>query len=450
MSGNHSPYEGSGPSWGRRGNRDLADREVNQRQGASMKAIHLGLVVTLCATAMTAAYSQKAGQPIVIGTIDSIQSNVLNEKRAIWVSVPKIDSANARLYGTQHYPVVYLLDGDAHLYSVMGMIHQLSEINGNMICPDMIIVGIPNTDRTRDLTPSHVSVWYGGDSAFVRNSGGGEKFTAFLEKELIPRIDSLYPTTPYRMLIGHSFGGLMVVNTLINHTNLFSSYVAIDPAVSWDNQKSIKQTLTALKERRCHNKTLFLAVANTMNQGMDTTRVRKDTSMATLYIRSILQFADVLKSDAGSGLRWNWKYYGEEDHGSVPLIAEYDALHFIFKDYRLPTATLFDSTVNAEKVVIDHFKIVSEQMGYDVLPPEPLVNSLGYTFLRSGKLPKAMSFFEMNVRNYPNSPNVLDSMGDYYAAKGDKEKAIECYTKALSKNNWSDTRKKLEDLQSAK
>jgi tetratricopeptide (TPR) repeat protein len=56
----------------------------------------------------------------------------------------------------------------------------------------------------------------------------------------------------------------------------------------------------------------------------------------------------------------------------------------------------------------------------------------------------------MNVRNYPKSLNALDSMGDYYAAKGDKEKAIDCYTKALSRNNWSDTRKKLEDLQSVK
>jgi predicted alpha/beta superfamily hydrolase len=414
-----------------------------------MKPIHLLLVGTFCATVMTTACSQNAGKPIVIGTIDSIQSKVLNEKRAIWVSVPRTDSISNSLYGAQHYPVVYLLDGSAHLYSVMGMIHQLSTINGNMICPEMIVVGIPNTNRTRDLTPSHVSS-RGGDSAFVRTSGGGEQFTSFLEKELIPYIDSSYPTTPYRMLIGHSFGGLMVMNTLIHHSGLFNSYVAIDPSLGWDDQKLLKQMPNALQQNELHYRTLFIAAANTMAPGMDTLHVKRDTSEATLHIRSIFECVNALNRASATGLRWNWKYYGEEDHGSVPLIAEYDALHFIFKDYRLQMATLFDSTVNAEKVVIDHFKKVSEQMGYDVLPPEPMVNSLGYTFLGSGKFPKALSFFEMNVRNYPKSLNALDSMGDYYAAKGDKEKAIDCYTKALSRNNWSDTRKKLEDLQSVK
>lgn len=414
-----------------------------------MKPICLLLVGTFCAVVMSAAHPQNAGNPIVVGTIDSIQSRVLNEKRAIWVSVPKTDSATARLYGTQHYPVVYLLDGNAHLYSVMGMIHQLSTINGNTICPEMIVVGIPNTDRTRDLTPSHVSS-RGGDSAFVRTSGGGEQFTSFLEKELIPYIESSYPTTPYRMLIGHSLGGLMVMNTLIHHTDLFKSYIAIDPSLRWDDQKLLKQMPEVLEQNKFHHRTLFIAAANTMDPGMDTLRVKQDTSEATLHIRSILECVDVLHKGSESGLRWGWKYYGEEDHGSVPLIAEYDALHFIFKDYRLPMAALFDSTVNSEKVVIDHFKNVSEQMGYDVLPPEPLVNSLAYAFMTSGMYPKALAFFEMNVRNYPHSLNALDSMGDYYVAKGDKGKAIEYYTEALSRNHWSETRKKLESLQSAK
>jgi predicted alpha/beta superfamily hydrolase len=47
------------------------------------------------------------------------------------------------------YPVVYLLDGDAHFQSVVGMIQQLSEANGNMNCPGMIVVALPNTDHTR-------------------------------------------------------------------------------------------------------------------------------------------------------------------------------------------------------------------------------------------------------------------------------------------------------------
>src|SRR5438045_1535353 len=116
----------------------------------------------------------QSGNNIVIGTIDSVYSSILKEKRKIWVYVP--NSTGNSIFSIQRYPVVYLLDGDAHFYSVMGMIQQLSEVNGNTVLPEMILVGIPNTDRTRDLTPTHVSGGPYMDSAFVRTSGGGERF----------------------------------------------------------------------------------------------------------------------------------------------------------------------------------------------------------------------------------------------------------------------------------
>jgi len=144
---------------------------------------------------------------IVIGTIDSLYSNTLKEERKIWIYTPATDI----LFAGQSFPVVYLLDGDAHFYSVMGLIQQLSEVNMNMILPQMILVGITNTNRTRDLTPSK-------DSLEFAASGGGELFTTFIQNELIPYVDSHYTTAPYRLLIGHSDGGLFCVNTLLNHT----------------------------------------------------------------------------------------------------------------------------------------------------------------------------------------------------------------------------------------
>jgi predicted alpha/beta superfamily hydrolase len=83
---------------------------------------------------------------------------------------------------------MYVLDGSGHFYSTVGMIHQLSKVNGNTISPEMIVVGITNTHRTRDLTPSQPQA---GDDAMLpeamrAHSGGGEKFISFIEKELIP------------------------------------------------------------------------------------------------------------------------------------------------------------------------------------------------------------------------------------------------------------------------
>ena len=389
---------------------------------------------------------QNTNNHVIAGSIDSIHSKILNEKRKIWVYLP--NSNPQTIYAHQRYPVVYLLDGDAHFYSVMGMIQQLSEVNGNSVCPQMIVVGILNTDRTRDLTPTHVAGGPYLDSVSSSTSGGGENFTAFLEKELIPHIDSLYPTAPYRMLIGHSFGGLMAVNILINHPGIFNSYLAIDPSLWWDNQKLLRQAATVLQQNKFKGKSLFVGVANTMKPGMDTLQVRNDTSLATLHIRSILEFITLLKKNAANGLHADFKYYNDDDHGSVPLIAEYDALHFTFRNYRLPSfQNLLDSSFNADSAITVHFKNVSVQMGYDVLPPEPLINQLGYTFLQNKMPDKAYLFFEKNIRNYPGSFNAYDSMGDFYDAKANTKKAIEYYSKALKLNDNPETKAKLKKLQ---
>ena len=108
----------------------------------------------------------------------------------------------------------------------------------------------------------------------------------------------------------------MVVNTLINHTDLFNAYLAIDPSLWWDNQKLLKQAEDVLHQKKFNNKTLFLGVANTMAPGMDTMRVVHDTTNNTIHIRSILEFAKTLKTNSSNGLRWSYKYYNDDSHGS--------------------------------------------------------------------------------------------------------------------------------------
>ena len=235
---------------------------------------------------------------------------------------------------------------------------------------------------------------------------------------------------------------------------MFNAYLAIDPSLWWDNQKLLKQAETALQQKNFQNKTLFLAIANTMNDGMDTMKVVHDTANATLHIRSILEFAKVLDANPSNGLRWSYKYYNNDSHGSVPLIAEYDALRFMFDFYQMKFVNkLFDTSLSADSSVSllqQHFKKVSQQMNYTVLPPEQMVNGLGYGCLQNSQMDKAYAFFKMNVDNYPQSFNVYDSMGDYYAAKKDKQNAIEYYTKALAIKPFPDTQKKLDELKNSK
>jgi predicted alpha/beta superfamily hydrolase len=385
----------------------------------------------------------------VISKTDSVYSKVLKENRKIWVYVPFSDSNSVS--SKQYYPVVYLLNGETDFYPVVERIRLLSEEKANKVIPKMMVVGIASPNRIRDLTPTHVSYEPYFDSSLVKTSGGAENFTAFLEKDLIPFIDSSYPANQYRMLIGGSLGGLFAVNTLINHTNLFNSYVAIDPYMRWDNQNLLKQAGKVLSQKKFTGTSLFLAIGNTMQRGWDTVIGRNDTSEATTNIRSILQLTDFLKSNSSANLHWSYKYYNGKDYNSVPMIGEHDALLYLFSNYKLPSfRQMLDSSFNADSAVTVHFQNFSKQMGYTVLPPEALVNELGYAFMLNKRFDKAYTFFTLNINNYPQSFATYNNLGDLYQVRGDKGKAIEYYTKALALRNTPNTRQKLERLKAEK
>jgi hypothetical protein len=349
-----------------------------------------------------------------------------------------------------------LLDGDGHFPSVMGMIQQLSEVNGNTKCPEMILVAIPNTDRTRDLTPTHSTLDPTGKNVpDFKSSGGGEQFTGFLEKELMPHIDSVYSPAPYKILIGHSFGGLTAMNIVINHTAMFNSYIVIDPSMWWDGRKLLTQAAEVFKQKKFEGRSLFLAIANTMPANMDTLQVQRDTTGTTAHIRSILALKNVLQQNTASGLNWSYKYYNDDNHGSVPLIAEYDGLRFLFNFFDFPKGFQSDVVDKNAKIDIgavfrDHYADISKRMGYQVLPPEDMVNQTAYYLMQTGLGDRAYALFDLNIKNYPDSFNVYDSMGDYYDNQKNKAKAIEFYKKSLKVKETLDTQKKLDKLQSAK
>jgi predicted alpha/beta superfamily hydrolase len=379
---------------------------------------------------------------IVIGTKDSLHSKILSEDRYYEVYLPpSYNSANT----TVKFPVLYLLDGDAHFHSVTGLIQQLAGgVNGNTLFPEMIVIAINNTDRTRDLTPVHYDTGPDGKpAAFLKTSGGGENFVRFLELELIPRIESTYHTAPYRMLVGHSFGGLTAINILLNHAELFNAYIAIDPSMWWANRSLVKQAEKVLPEKNFKGRSLYLAIANTMPVNMQFSKVDNDSSANTEHIRAIKTLIALIEKNRTNGLRFSWQYFNDDDHGSVPLIAEYHGLRFLFDGYRMDQAK---ATAGVDSLT-KHYEMVSEMMGYTILPPENLVNQAGYLFLQAGETDKALSYFALNIKNYPNSSNVYDSMGDALLAKGEKAKAKAEFAKAVEIDPTNDgSRAKLEKL----
>jgi predicted alpha/beta superfamily hydrolase len=405
--------------------------------------MRLLLLCLLLATATLAPAQTIQHGAIVLGRVDSVASAVLKEQRKLWVYVPA--SASDPASSPQHYPVVYLLDGDDHFASVTSMVQYLAQAE---ICPEMIVVGIPNTNRTRDLTtsqPAHTDMMPADE---LKTAGGGENFTVFLEKELIPYIDAHYPTTPRRTLIGHSLGGLLVLNTLVNYPGLFDSYVALDPSIWWDDEKLLKQAHDVLAQSRFAGRALFVASANA--DGLDSMQAARDLTFKGDFVRAKWKLRDELARNRSNGLRWAYKYYPTDTHGSVPLLGTYDALRFLYQGYALLPAfdnDLLKPGVNAVALLETHYRQFSTQAGYPVLPPEPLVNMIAHQFLQLGQSASALGLFQLNMKNYPTSFNVHDGLGDYYLAQKQPALAAAAFTKALQLKENPASREKLTALQ---
>jgi predicted alpha/beta superfamily hydrolase len=375
--------------------------------------------------------------PFNTGFEASFPSKVLGEKRTVWIHIPSSNGGNKNK-DRGHYPVIYLLDGSENFNSVVSITEHMAE---SSLCPPMIVVGILHPDRLTDLT-------IGTDKELPDVVGKGEKFMAYVEKELIPYIDANYPTTTYKTFIGHSLGGLMVMNTFLHNPKLFNSYVSLDASLWWDRNKVVNDAKAILPNQNYKGKSLFMAMANRLEKGQDTLSVQKDTAGSTALIRSNLEFIKDLSTYSKNQLHFKSRFYEDDDHPSVRLIGEYDALRFIFDFYKLSVyqSELGNPAFKLDSLLIAHYKNVSEHMGYVNSPPESLINQLGYQMLGKKQLAKAETLFKLNIANYPASANCYDSIGDYYLQTDNKAKAIESFKKALSLQAIPETKVKLDKL----
>jgi predicted alpha/beta superfamily hydrolase len=266
---------------------------------------------------------------LIWGRTNRIHSKILNTTRRVRVVLPAGYNKSARV--KQQYPVIYLFDGDALCKRVIAVLKQLKEETTDGIYPEMIIVAVSNRDRASDLTPTNSLIGPEGNRLdMLKNSGGSEKFIAFIERELMPYIESAYPTSRYKMLMGYSLGGLTVMNILINQTKMFDAYIAIDPSMWWDNRKVLEKAQEQFKNKNFAGTSLFLGIANTMPADMDIEQAKDDITGPTNHIRSILELIAILESNPDNGLNWQHKYYPDKDHDSVTLPGIYDALRFLF------------------------------------------------------------------------------------------------------------------------
>lgn len=369
---------------------------------------------------------------IVIGKKVKIYSEVLKENRNIWIYTPDITSKSANK--DKHYPVLFLLDGDAHFFSTVGIVQQLSQANGNGILPEMMVVAIENTDRTRDLIPS-------------ADLNKTNPFAHFLTSELIPYIEEHYNAAPYRLLVGHSLGGLTSIDVFTKFPEHFNACIALDPSMWIYYEMFLKNTMKELPKINMHDKRLFIGIANTLPKGMSIADVSNDNSFETQHIRSIFTLDTFLKNNT-NGLVYNQKYYEAEGHNSLPLLGTYDGLRFIFDYFHLDLSEkdFADTSALIASTIKEHYVQVSDKLGFKNAAPESFINYLAFDALSKNQLNKAQALFELNIESYPVSGNAYNAYAEYFLARKDTVNAIANYKKALRLDNKPEIQLKMDAL----
>ncbi len=354
-----------------------------------------------------------AQEKISIGETQKIPSTTLHEDRSIQIYLPPSYS-NQKIQKTT-YPVIYLLDGESNFHYVTGLVEKLSQ-GPYAYIPEMIVVGIVNTNRSRDLTPT-VIIDKQTQQLDAKNSGGNEAFITFIQKELFPWVDSHYRTENYKTLIGHSFGGITALNILLNHTPMFNAYIVHDPSIWYDNQVLLKRFEAATKTD-LQNRKLYLTQAGEAFNNSE----RSD------HFNSNKKFKELLEQGKFKNLKWRFQQYENEDHGSIPMIGNLDGLRYIFKGHQINIKAIAEQP----DLVANSYRKLSEELHFQFLPTETYIEKVARYFIRQDKMEQAFSYLQQNISRFPNSPQANYSLYEYYLQTNQKEKAQTYLSNALA------------------
>lgn len=190
-------------------------------------------------------------QALLIGESFTIASRVMNEARRVNVFRPTV-------YGQPidgPTPVLYMLDGglDEDFLHVAGLVQVLVS-NGGM--RPHLLVGIPNTQRRRDMTGPTQNP---EDRKIAPVVGGSAAFRRFIKEELMPEVRSRYRTTDAAAVVGESLAGLFVVETLLRDPDLFQTYIAFDPSLWWNGEELLKAASAGSAAAAAGRRSVFLA-----------------------------------------------------------------------------------------------------------------------------------------------------------------------------------------------
>ncbi len=228
----------------------------------------------------------------------------MGETRRINVYTPPgYDASGAR------YPVLYMPDGGLE----EDFPHVTRDIDAAIRAGEMrpvIVVGIENTERRRDMTGQ---TEIEEDRKIAPHVGGSSNFRAFICDELMPAVRERVRGDGHTAIVGESLAGLFVLETLFQEPRLFDTYIALSPSLWWNGQALVRDAERRFKAEPRVRGTLYLAVAGDDDRG-----------------DAVKAFAAVLRAAAPRDLTWYYEPRPDLKHSTIYAGASPEAFRKLF------------------------------------------------------------------------------------------------------------------------
>ena len=255
----------------------------------SMKLPSLFLFVVL---AVGSTAHAEATEPVPPHQSFTLQSATLQETRRINVYTPPgYDAAKST-----RYPVLYMPDGGLqedfpHVATTVDTAIRAGEMR------PLIVVGIENTERRRDMTgPTQVDE----DRKIAPRVGGSAAFRKFIHDELMPRVRRRYRVTKETAIIGESLAGLFIVETFFLQPKLFDTYIALSPSLWWNGEELVLKAAERLKAHPDLRNALYLSSADEDN-----------------IVSAVARLEETLRTNAPAGLKWQCEPRPDLRHDNI-------------------------------------------------------------------------------------------------------------------------------------
>jgi tetratricopeptide (TPR) repeat protein len=202
------------------------------------------------------------------------------------------------------------------------------------------------------------------------------------------------------------------IHVLFKYPKMFQAHFAMSPYLMWDNNYVLSQALETLQTPMNYKNYLYITLGDEAN-----------------YVEPLGKLTGMLETKKPNGLEWHYVVMDNDNHGTVPLKSLYFGLEKLYESWMIK-ADLADQGI---AVVEDHYNNLSDRYGYKIDIPENVLNAMGYRTLGQQKHDLAIEYFLYNVKLYPESVNVYDSLGEGYEAAGKLDLARKNYQIAVEK-----------------